>query len=399
MARHDVVVVGAGNAGISLAARLRRIGAKDVAVVAPDRPHLFRPLLNYVAGGQATMRELTRSAAAVLPEGCTWIRGRAVVVHTDAREVELADGGRLGYRDLVLAPGLEEDLDAVPGLEAAMSTGWAATAHLHSQAEGMWASISGMTRGRVVFTIPTEPSPCGGTALKPLFLACDLWHRRGVLGDIDVHLVTPYSGVLDVPSVDPRLLSHLHARGVRIHHSTQVTAVDYEASSVTLSGAVEGRGVPSQVLTGVERAFVVPPYRGPAWLRPLAGKHPQGLGDVDPETLAHRAADGVWSLGDVAALGTRPSGGALRRQVEVLADNIARRRLGQPLRRYDGYTIIPITVDRRRLLLAEFDRSGRQAPTTSLVDLTVPRRALWWFDRYVEPVIYFRALLKGRLVP
>jgi sulfide:quinone oxidoreductase len=29
----------------------------------------------------------------------------------------------------------------------------------------------------------------------------------------------------------------------------------------------------------------------------------------------------------------------------------------------------------------------------------VPRRWLWAFDRYVEPMIYFRSLLRGRLVP
>ncbi|WP_151524036.1 NAD(P)/FAD-dependent oxidoreductase [Serinicoccus kebangsaanensis] len=394
MARHDVLIVGGGNAGISLAARLRRLGARDVAVVSPDRPHLFRPTLNYVAGGQATMSELTRSAASVVPRGCTWVDDRAVAVHTHERELELAGGARVGYRDLVLAPGLEEDLDAVTGLAEAMEAGWARSAHVHTQASAVWEAVDGMSRGRVVFTLPPEPSPCGGTALKPLFLAADLWQQRGVLTHIDVHLVTPYADVLGLPFVDHRLRAQLQRLGVTVHHGARVTAVDHGARTVTLGGATE-----TTVLDQVDHAFVVPPYRGPGWLGPLSADDGTGQVDVDPGTMAHKDVAGVWSLGDVAALGTRPSGGALRRQVEVLADNIRRSRLGEPLRAYDGYTIIPVTVDRRRLLLAEFDRNGSQAPTTSLVDLAVPRRALWLFDRYLEPQIYFRALLRGRLVP
>ena len=67
------------------------------------------------------------------------------------------------------------------------------------------------------------------------------------------------------------------------------------------------------------------------------------------------------------------------------------------MRRYDGYTIIPITTDRRRLLLAEMDRDGTPQPTVRRPDLTVPRTWLWVFDRYLEPTVYRYALLRGRV--
>ncbi len=394
MTWHDVVVVGGGNAGISLAARLRKLGCRDVAIVAPGPVHRYRPLLNYVAAGQVSMDRLTRPMRSVIPEGCTWLDQRAVAVHAEEREVELDDGRRVGYGDLVLATGLEEDFDATPGLAAAMDAGWSTTAHLDSSAEAVWSAVQGMKRGRVVFTVPPEPSPCGGTALKPLFLACDHWREQGVLGDLDVHLVTPYSSLLDLPFADRRLQEHVDRFGVRVHHRATVAGVDHARHTVTLR-TPDGE----QVLDEVTHAFVVPHYRAPEWLRPLAGDGEAGLVAVDAETMAQRRLPRVWSLGDVADVRTRPSGGALRRQVEVLAENIRRGRTGEPPRRYDGYTIIPITVDRRRLLLAEFDRTGAQQQSTRLVDVTVPRRALWVFDRYLEPVIYFRALLRGRLVP
>ncbi|MGA8044735.1 MAG: FAD-dependent oxidoreductase [Dermatophilaceae bacterium] len=389
---HDIVIVGGGNAGISLAARLRRLGFEDVAIIAPGPVHRYRPLLNYVAGGQADLDRLTKPQRVVIPGGCTWIQGRAVAVDGEAHEVELDGSERIGYADLVLAPGLEHHLDAIPGLEAAMHQGWSTTAHLSSTAESTWTAIQRTRRGKVVFTVPPEPAPCGGTALKPLFMACDHWKSEGVLQDIDVHLVTPYSAVLDVPSVEKHLREGLERFQVTVHHRSTVTDMDPAARTITL-----GADGADEVISDVEQAFVVPHYSAPEWLAPLAGDQAAGLVDINPRTLRHRRLDRVWALGDAAAVDTRPSGGALRKQVDVLADNIRRSRSGQVLREYDGYTIIPITVDRRRLLLAEFDRDGKPQPTVSFIDLTAPRRLLWAFDRYLEPIVYYRALLKGRV--
>ena len=72
--RHEVLVVGAGNAGVSLAAKLLKDGARDVAVVDRRQVHRYRPLLNYVGSGEATMADLERAQHEVLPSGATWVR-------------------------------------------------------------------------------------------------------------------------------------------------------------------------------------------------------------------------------------------------------------------------------------------------------------------------------------
>jgi sulfide:quinone oxidoreductase len=105
----------------------------------------------------------------------------------------------------------------------------------------------------------------------------------------------------------------------------------------------------------------------------------------------------VWALGDAAAVGTRPSGGALRPQVDVLARNLAAVRSGTALTSYDGYTVAPVTVGRRRLLLAEVDRRGAPRPSVPVVDLLKPRWTTWFADRYVLPLLYFRRILRGKV--
>ena len=43
---YDVVVVGAGNGGLSAAALLKRRGCRDVALVEPSAVHVYKPLQN-----------------------------------------------------------------------------------------------------------------------------------------------------------------------------------------------------------------------------------------------------------------------------------------------------------------------------------------------------------------
>src|SRR5690606_13300508 len=127
------------------------------------------------------------------------------------------------------------DVEATPGLPEAISAGWSPSSYLRRTAEATWAAIRATDRGRVVFTVPPEPAPAGGTALKPLFLACDHWRSRGVLDRIDVHLVTPYEAVLDLPFLDRRLTPHLERFSVTVHHRATVSAVDPHRRAVSLA--------------------------------------------------------------------------------------------------------------------------------------------------------------------
>jgi sulfide:quinone oxidoreductase len=393
-AHHDVLVVGGGNGGISLAARLLRDGVRDVAVVADQPVHVYRPLLNYVGGGEAPMAALERSMRQVLPSDCTWVQDAVTQVDAEGSTVRLRSGRTLGYSTLVLAPGLTEDWDATPGLQSAYEDGWAASTYVTTAAPRVWPALRDLRAGTVVFSVPPEPAPCAPTALKPLFLACDHWRRSGVLDDLDVRLVLPAAAAIGVPDADAVVDGYLDRYRVRVHREARVTAMDHSARTVTVAG-----GDGEETIPGVVFAHVVPRYRAPEWIAAsgLAEDPDPGLVDVDEHTLRHRRHPSVWALGDAAAVRTRPSGGALRPQVDVLARNLAAVRSGGELSSYDGYTVAPITVARRRLLLSETDRAGRPKPSVPFVDLVKPRRATWFVDRYVLPTLYFRRILRGKV--
>jgi sulfide:quinone oxidoreductase len=392
--QHNLLIVGGGNAGISLGARLLRDGASDIAIVEGQEVHRYRPLLNYVGAGEASMASLERPMAAVMPPGCTWIRDRVVAVDPAGSTVTTSEGRTLRWQKLVLCPGMEEDWDATPGLREAYVDGWAGSTFVPASAALLWPALKSLRAGSVVFSVPPEPAPCGATALKPLFMACDHWRRQGVLSAIDVCLAIPGSSVLNHPSADKILEQTFASYSIDVLREARVTSVDPARRAVTIDSSTGRRTIPD-----LAYAHVIPLYRAPRWIADsgLAVDSSSGLVDIDPETLQHRRHPSIWAIGDGANVETRPSGGALRPQVDVLAHNLSAVGSAKPMRKYDGYTVMPITVNRRELMLLEVDREGRVKQSAPFPDLTKPRRSTWLFDRYALKVIYFRRILRGKV--
>ncbi|AEE47869.1 FAD dependent oxidoreductase [Cellulomonas fimi ATCC 484] len=390
---HDVLVVGGGNAGISLAAKLRRDGCRDVAIVEPKDVHEYRPLLSYVAGGMATLDDLRRPQAEAMPRGVRWYRDAVTSIDPARSAVRLASGGELTYSDLAVCPGSQVDWDAVPGAQDAVRTGAASTNYLPEHAPATWEMLSALTSGTAVFAISDRHVPCAPVGLKPLFLAADHWRRTGVLDAITVELVVEADRLVDLDESDQELRAAAAEYGVRVRTATSVESVDGASRRVRLR-TPDG---PDEIR--YDTLYLAPPHRAPGWLASsgLTSPESDGFLAVDPVTLQHRDHATVWGLGDAAEVDALPSGGALRKQVPVVAHNIAARRTGATMRHYDGYSVGPVTTSRTQLLLAEFDRQGRKEPTLRVPDLARPRRSLLVFDRYVEPQIYWRRLLRGKV--
>ena len=68
---HEILIIGGGNAGLSVAARLRNAGRTDVGVIEPSEQHYYQPLWTLVGGGVASQKETVRPAGLRhAPGGC-----------------------------------------------------------------------------------------------------------------------------------------------------------------------------------------------------------------------------------------------------------------------------------------------------------------------------------------
>ena len=124
--QYDILIVGGGNAGVSLAAALRRKRQGRVAIADGQQLHRYRPMLNYAAGGQADMARFERPMRAVIPDGVEWIPDHVVAVDAEERTAVTSTGLTVGFRHLVLCPGLTPWWGAIDGLREAYAAGGAA---------------------------------------------------------------------------------------------------------------------------------------------------------------------------------------------------------------------------------------------------------------------------------
>jgi len=154
---HTVAIIGGGNAGISLAARLRRAGMTDIGVIEPAESHFYQPLWTLVGGGCAPAGESKRSEASVMPQGVGWIKDRAQEVDPGAQTVTTESGTCVSYDHLVVCPGIQLDWAAVPGMAESLDTAAVSSNYRYDLAPKTWQLIKKMRSGTAVFTMPAGP--------------------------------------------------------------------------------------------------------------------------------------------------------------------------------------------------------------------------------------------------
>jgi sulfide:quinone oxidoreductase len=395
--RHEVVVVGGGSAGISVAARLRRAGVAEVAVVEPSERHFYQPLWTLVGGGLAEVADTSRPEASVMPNGVTWIRQAAIAVDPDAQTIALADGRVLSYGFLVMAPGLQLNPDAIPGLDETLGHDGVSSNYRYDLAPRTWQFIREARAGTALFTMPPGPVKCAGAPQKIAYLAADWWRRQGVLARMRLILVLPTAAMFSQPQWGEVLRGIAAGYGIEVRHDTQLAEVDGPNRRAVLLDTAAG----TKETVDYTVLHATPPQSAPDWVKasPLADPgSPFGYIQVDQHTLRSPRWPNVFALGDVANLPTSKTGAAIRKQAPVVTANLlAARRGAEPPGRYDGYTSCPLVTARNRMLLAEFDYDLTPRPSFPFIDTMKPRYDMWLLKRYGLPALYWRGMLRGHV--
>jgi sulfide:quinone oxidoreductase len=397
-ARHRIVIVGGGSAGISVASRLLHAGERDVAVVEPSEVHYYQPLWTLVGGGRAPVAESARPQLSVMPEKATWIKDRAVGVDPEARNVELASGESVGYDFLVVCPGLALDWDRLPGSSETLGRDGVSSNYQVELAPKTWEMIKDMRSGTAVFTMPSGPIKCAGAPQKIAYLAADWWRKKGVLSNIHVVLVLPTPAMFGVPEFS-KVLEGVAARyGIDVRLQHEVVEINPTAREVVVANRTAGSD--DKFTLGYDFAHLVPPQSAPAWIKqsPLADPaNPGGYVEIDKNMMRHTRFPEVFSLGDAGSSPNSKTGAAVRKQVPVVVDNLRAVMNGkEPTASYDGYASCPLTTARNRMLLAEFDYTMKPHPTIPVIDTKKERYDMWLLKRYGLPFMYWNLMLRGR---
>ena len=111
----EVVIVGAGFAGLSAVGGLRKAGAR-VTVVDQNLYSTFQPLLYQVATGGLNAGDVSYPVGGFTARRRgRYTRGALAAIDQQARRIKLADGRELGYDYLILATGVSANFFGVKG--------------------------------------------------------------------------------------------------------------------------------------------------------------------------------------------------------------------------------------------------------------------------------------------
>lgn len=396
--KHTVVIVGGGAAGISVASSLhKRDRSLDIAVIEPEPVHHYQPGWTMVGGGVFRPESTSKPMYSVMPKFVHWYQQSVSSVEPEERRVQLGDGSNLGYEVLVLAPGLELNWGAIEGLEETIGKNGVTSNYRLGQAEYTWELVRSLKKGRALFTQPPMPIKCAGAPQKAMYLSSDHWFRSGAINDIDVQFHNAGGVLFGVSDYVPALEDYIKRYGINLNYQSDLVAVDGPAKKATFrvtdaDGNSQHRDVEFDML------HAVPPQRAPALIRESVLANDAGWLNLEDDTLRHRQYGNVFGLGDASGTPNAKTAAAVRKQAPVVAENLLSTLRNQPLKAaYLGYGSCPLTVERGRIVLAEFGYGGQLQPTFPrwINDGTQATRAAWFLKAKQLPALYWHVMLKG----
>lgn len=396
---YDVVVIGAGAAGLATCGSLlKRRQDLSICMVEPASAHYYQPGWTMVGAGVFTQERTLRPMAALIPDCVAWERSAAAAFEPQDNRVLLANGSTLKYRVLVVAPGLKLDWQAIPGLAETLGRNGVTSNYRFDLAPYTWQLVRGLHRGRALFTQPPMPIKCAGAPQKAMYLSADHWRRSGRLAGIEIQFHTAGAALFGVEAYVPALMEYVERYRAQLNFASTLVAVDGPARTATFArNGADGQR--EEITREFDMLHVCPPQSAPDFIRhsPLANE--SGWIDVDHATLRHARFANIFALGDVSAAPNAKTAAAARKQAPVVAENVIASLDGQPLRAtYDGYGSCPLTVERGKIVLAEFGYGGKLQPTFPrwLIDGRKPSSLAWHLKSEALPGIYWNAMLKGR---
>lgn len=393
MLNHDIVIVGGGAGGLAAAASLlRRVPDLDIAVVEPREFHDYQPGYTLIGAGVFSTEDVRRPMAKVMPKGITWLKTAVRAFAPEDNRLTLESGKELRYRLLIVATGNRLDFEAIAGLADTLGRNGVTSNYRFDLAPYTWELVRGLRSGRALFTQPPMPIKCAGAPQKAMYLSCSHWERERVLGNIEVEFHTAAPTLFGVKEYVPALKQTVERYGIDVTFGSTLVAVDGPGQMATFK--TDG----GEITRRFDMLHVTPPQKPVEVVADSALGDAAGYVDVDQWTLQHKRFSNVFALGDTGSMPNAKTAAAVRKQAPVLAENALAVLAGKdPEAAYDGYGSCPLTVEKGKILLAEFGYGGVLLPSfpSFVVDGTKPSRLAWHLKKDLLPTIYWDAMLKG----
>ncbi len=396
---YDVVIVGAGAGGIAAASSIQKRNKElTIALIDPSDTHYYQPGWTLVGAGIFKPEQTKRPMSRLIPKGVEWIKSAVALFEPESDQILLEGCRPIKYTKLVVAPGLKLNWEGIEGLPETIGKNGVTSNYRYDLAPYTFELVRSLSKGQAIFTQPPMPIKCAGAPQKVMYLSADYWLNHARLKDIDVQFFNTGPGLFGVSDYVPALMEYVEKYGITLNFQHQLVKVDGENKTAWFK-QVGDNARTDLVETQFDMLHVCPPQQAPDFIRasPLADK--AGWVDVDQYSLQHKSYPNIYALGDVTNAPNAKTAAAARMQAPVVAHNLVSSLTREStISKYNGYGSCPLTVERGKIVLAEFGYGGKLLPSFPrwFINGLRPSRTAWVLKERFLPEIYWSGMLKGR---
>lgn len=395
----EVLIVGGGNAGLSVAAQLlQKKSGLSIGIVEPSEKHYYQPAWTLVGAGEFDITETEKNEKDYIPAGSTWIKDAVATFEPEQNQVTCKSGAKYTYKILIVAPGIQIDWQKIKGLNDTLGKNEVTSNYSFDVAPYTWELIKNFKGGVAVFTNPSTAIKCGGAPHKIMYLACDYWRKKGILDQCEVHYISGAGVIFGVKEYAQTLEKVVEDNHIHTHFGANTLAIDGKSKTV-LYEQKNAEGEIVQKSLNFDMCHAVPPQSAPDFIKksPLADpNNALGYVEINKNTMQHSRYSNIFALGDCTNAPCSKTGAAIRKQAPVVVENTLRVLAQQtPTAEYTGYSACPIPTQYGKLMLAEFDYSNTPKMTFPF-DQAKPRWTMWLLKKYVLPWLYWNRILTGK---
>ena len=396
---YDIVIVGAGAAGIAVASSLlSRVKDLSIAIIDPAEVHYYQPGWTLVGAGVFSQSSTVKTMASLIPDGVEWIKAAVGAFDPHNNRVILENSRPLYYQRLIVAPGIKLDWHGVDGLVETLGRNGVTSNYRFDLAPYTWRLVRDMQAGRALFTQPPMPIKCAGAPQKALYLSADHWFRQGTLDNIEIAFYNAGDVLFGVKDYVPALQQYIEKYRAQLNFGHRLVRIDGDSKTAWFE-TTDAAGETKTVETGFDMIHVCPPQCAPDFVRESELADAAGWVDVDQNTLRHKQFENIWGLGDAMNAPNAKTAAAARMQAPIVANNVLENMgLLSGIAHYNGYGSCPLTVERGKIVLAEFGYGGKLLPSFPqwVINGRKPSRLAWILKEKILPPVYWKAMLKGK---
>jgi sulfide:quinone oxidoreductase len=302
----------------------------------------------------------------------------------------------LAYDYLVVAPGIQTDWNAIPGLKEALQdiNSNVVSNYSYDTVSNTFPAIERFPKGGVaLFTHPNTPIKCGGGPMKIMYLMADYLQKNGKKDGSTIAFYKPGKAIFGVDKYR-RALDKVVARyNIDCHWDNHLVEVKHTEKTAVFENTV----TKEKVDVKYDFLHVSPPMSAPDFLKKSTLGNAGGWVDVDKHTLQHVRYPNIFSAGDCTSLPTAKTGAAVRKQAPVLVSNLLAHMDGQALTgSYNGYSSCPLVTGYGKLILAEFDYDSQPVESFPF-DQGQERYSMYALKAYGLPEMYWNGMLRGQM--